>query len=473
MTRIAIVGGGIAGLTLAHAVRGTGLHDVVVLEAGARAGGVLRSERVDGYLVESGPNGYLDDAPETQKLVSSLGLADRVVDSDDRSRRRYIYRRGSLHPLPGGPGAFLRSPLLSAAAKLRLAGEPFVFSRGAADETVGAFAARRLGQEAADLLADVMVAGVFAGDPAALSMRAAFPSVWALEADHGGLIRGLLAKARTSRKHPGEEPRRRGRLTSFAGGMEDLITALVEALGSAVRTDAVVKSLERATGGYRIVLDRGEIVDAQLVAMCCPAAVAACIVENLDRELAAELRGIDSAPLAVVALGYDEAVLPRPLDGFGFLIPRSEALSLLGVLWDSSIFPSRAPEGRVLLRAMLGGAREPRVLERSDDGLVEQTRRDLATTMGLRAAPCFVRVVRHPGGIPQYNVGHLDRLARIDAAESRHEGLILGGNPYRGVSVNACIAEARKIAARVCGQRRPKENVTRPLMVKPPALFSS
>lgn len=449
MARVAVIGGGIAGLTLAHALRDAGLDDVVVLEAAARAGGILRTERIDGYLVESGPNGWLDDAPETTSLVSRLGLADRVVRSDELSRRRYVYRRGALHPLPGGPGAFLRSRLLSTAAKLRLLGEPFVRSHGSPDETVRDFAARRIGVQAADLLADLMVAGVFAGDPRALSMPASFPSVWALEAEHGGLVRGLVAKARAARKAPRGATRKRGQLVSFAGGMEDLVEALVDALGSVVQTDAAVKSLDRGPRGYRVHLETGVVIEADVAAVCCPADAARRLVESLDGTLATELRGIASPPIAVVALGYEESVLARPLDGFGFLVPRGESLGVLGVLWDSTVFPGRAPAGRVLLRAMLGGARDPRILDRSDDELVGGVRNDLATTMRLRAVPSLVRVVRHPGGIPQYNLGHLDRLARIDASELCHAGLYLGGNAYRGVSVNACIADARKMATEI------------------------
>jgi oxygen-dependent protoporphyrinogen oxidase len=447
---VAIVGGGIAGLAIAHALRrrAPGL-EVVVLEAASRAGGNIRSEREEGFLCEWGPNGFLDSVPETLALADDLGLGSRVLPSDDRARRRFVFRRGRLHELPGGPAAFLGSGLLSWRGKLRIAGEPFAQPRPEGDETIHGFASRRIGEEAASVLVGSMVSGVFAGDARALSLRACFPKMWDMETEHGGLFRALLAKRRNGRARRGEpmgSPL--GRLTSFRDGTEELVRALAASLGPALRLGARATCVLHAGGGWRVVAG-AESVDADAVVRGAAPGASARLVSVLDDSLAAELAAIPAAGLAVVALGYEENRLARPLDGFGFLVPRGEGPRCLGMLWDSSIFSGRAPAGRVLLRAMIGGAHDPKAVHLADEALLEVVRRDLRTTMGLDLEPCFAQIFRHPLGIPQYVVGHLDRLARIDARLARHPGLHLAGNGYRGVAINACVAEAGPLADRV------------------------
>jgi oxygen-dependent protoporphyrinogen oxidase len=449
---VAIVGGGISGLALAHALLGRGARErgieVRILEKAARPGGNIRTEAVDGYLCEWGPNGFLDNAPATLALVRDVGLGKELQPSDERARRRYVFRRGRLHLLPGTPGQFLASGLLSGPGKLRIAFEPISRRRPPGDETIHAFAARRIGREAADVLIDAMVSGVFAGDARALSLRACFPAMWQMETHHGGLFRALLARIRAGRRRKGEaigSPL--GRLTSFRGGTEELVRALARALGGALVTSAPVSAVTKTTKGYRL---EGETpLEAASVVLAGGAAASARVVQGLDADLAAALGEIRSAPLAVVCLGYEESRLPRPLDGFGFLVPRGEGPRLLGALWDSSIYPGRAPEGRVLLRAMIGGAHDPRAVELDDESLLAVVRGDLRATMGLEIEPVFTRAFRHPLGIPQYTVGHLDRLARIERRLERHPGLYAAGNSYRGVAINSCVAEAGPLAERI------------------------
>ncbi|HKC11091.1 MAG TPA: protoporphyrinogen oxidase [Vicinamibacteria bacterium] len=461
MKRVAIVGGGVAGLALAHALGKKGAPargvEALVLEGSPRAGGNIKTEVTDGYLLEAGPNGFLDSVPETLDLVRDLGLEGELLVSHDRARRRYIFRRGRLHPLPGGPGAFLSSDLLSWPGKLRLVLEPLARPRPEGDETIHAFASRRIGREAAEFLIDPMVSGVFGGDARRLSLRACFPAMWQMETDHGGLLRALLAKMWKKRKRGRTEPLGAppGRLTSFREGTETLVQALARARGDTLQTGAPVRSLTPAGGGYELALEGGGRVAADAVVLAGGAGESARIVEGLDGELASLLRGIPSAPLAVVCLGYAESSLPRALDGFGFLIPRGEGPRILGVLWDSSIYPGRAPSGRVLLRAMIGGAHDEGVLALDDAALLSVVRKDLKTTMGLDADPALVRIFRHPGGIPQYTVGHLDRLARAEARLERHPGVYLAGCAYRGVAINSCVAEAGPRAGLILSRLSP------------------
>jgi len=451
MKRVVVVGGGIAGLATAHALgRRDADLDVVVLESAPRCGGNIRSEWLEGYLCEWGPNGFLDSVPETLALVRDLGLEGRVQKANHAARRRFIFRDGRLHTVPTGPGAFLATGLLSWPGKLRVAAEPFAGPRPEGDETIHEFAARRIGKEAAEIMVGSMVSGVFAGDAHALSLRAAFPKMWQMETDHGGLFRALFARMREKRVKRGDavgSPL--GTLTSFRDGTEELVRAAAASLGDRLRLGTRVSGLVRAGSGWRIEVEGDTPVEADAVVLASPPWVSARIVASLDDALAAELAAIPGAGLAVVALGYAGGDLARPLDGFGFLAPRGHGVRSLGVLWDSSMYPGRAPAGHALVRVMIGGAHDLAAVELEESELLDVVRRDLRTTMGLTADPVFVRVFRHPRGIPQYVVGHLDRLARIEARLARQPGLFVTGNGYRGVAINACVAESGPLAERV------------------------
>jgi len=439
--RIAIVGGGIAGLSLAHAlkVRGARPGDVLLLEKSTRPGGKARTERIEGYLCEWGPNGFLDNAPATLELVRELGLQERLLPADARAKRRYLFRGGRLQLVPSGPGSLLGSGLLTVGGKLRLLHEPFAAARPQGDETIHAFVSRRLGPEAADRLVDPMVSGVFAGDARQLSLRACFPAVAQMEADHGGLLRAMFAGNKSRSGSPF------GRLTSFTEGVEELVQGLARSVAGAVRLETPVEAVEATAHGYRLRTGP-EGLEAKTVVLAGPAPESARLLSSLDPELASALAAIPSATLATVALGFYEGQMKRPLDGFGFLVPRSEKVRLLGVLWDSAIFPGRAPAERVLLRAMIGGAHDPEALTLDDKTLLAVVRRELALTMGIDAAPAFTLIARHPVGLPQYTVGHLDRLAAIDRGLARHPGLHVAGSSYRGIAMNALIAEAGTLA---------------------------
>lgn len=456
-----IAGGGIAGLSIARALRHREPRtDVVVLERNPYTGGNIRTEHIDGYTCESGPDGFLDSAPATLKLVRDLGLERRLLPSNDAARKRYLVRGGRLCEVPASLGAFVRTPLLSARGKLRAACEPFAARRPEADESIDDFARRRIGHEAAAVLVAAMVSGIFAGDAAALSLRACFPKMWQLEEDHGGLFRALLATRRTRVKGD-RVGAPAGRLTSFTSGMSELTDALTYELGAAIRTSTAAVALRtcrplsivRRSPSPRLyaLLTGAGPIDADAVVLSGPSSESATILQDFDPLLGSLLEGMPAAPLAVVCLGYDTPAIASQcaLDGFGFLVPPGEGIRILGALWETCIYPHRAPANKTLLRVMIGGARDREAVTLHDAALLDIVRNDLARTMGVRAAPEFVRIIRHTRGIPQYIKGHRARLHHIDALLQAHPGLYLAGNAYRGVSINACIAEADGIAEAV------------------------
>jgi oxygen-dependent protoporphyrinogen oxidase len=468
MKRVAIVGGGIAGLATAlhtqDRARAAGLDvETIVLEAQDRVGGNIRTDRHDGWAIEWGPNGFLDNVPTTPALVHRLELEDRVQRANERAAKRFLYRNGKLHLLPSGPIGFLKSQVLSVPGRLRVLLEHFArIGPGAIDETVYEFASRRIGREAASVLVDAMVSGVFAGNIHELSLASTFPKMAAMESEHGSLTRAMIAKMRQRRAarrkvasgsesgaraaeltRPGGPAGPAGTLTSFDSGLDLLTNSLQSELDGAVQLGVRVETIERTpNGSWQLSLSRGSSIGADAVVLALSAKQAAKIVWPLDSEIAELLGEITSASLAVVALGYDARAIGAAPDGFGFLVPRGEGPRILGCLWDSSLFPYRAPDGKVLLRAMIGGAHDPEAVYLEDDELLRTVRDDLATTMGLRAEPILTRIYRHPGGIAQYRVGHGERLASIERSLAFHPGLWIAGSSYYGVSMNSCIEKA-------------------------------
>ncbi len=467
--RVAIVGGGIAGLSIAHALRTQAPGaDVVVLEGNERVGGNVRSEVIDGYLCEAGPDGFLDNAPATLDLIDAIGLTPSIERSREEARRRFIFRKGRLREVPLSPGAFLASPLLSPWGKLRILGEPLASRAPEHDESIQGFAERHIGREAAHVLVGSMVSGIFAGDASQLSLRSSFPKMFEMEVQYGSLFRAMLAKRR-ERKAENGLGAPAGRLTSFEGGMETLVRQAAAALGGAVRAGCRVTDLQVRRGFNdslrpRLVGARGfslgcgsRQVEADAVVLAGPAHGSAELVREFAPNAAALLSTIHTAPLAVVCLGYDAAAVAAergPLDGFGFLVPRGEGPRILGALWETSIYPGRAPTGKALLRMMVGGATDLGAVDLTDGELLSVVTSDLERTMRLRQKPEFVHLIRHWRGIPQYTIGHAARLERIEGVLAPYRGLFLAGNSYRGVSINACIEDARRVAGAVADHLR-------------------
>ncbi|MBI5483232.1 MAG: protoporphyrinogen oxidase [Deltaproteobacteria bacterium] len=461
MKKIIIIGGGISGLATAwllrNKARATGKEiEITLLEKEQRPGGKIWSIKAEGYTCEWGPNGFLDSKPQTLDLCKAVGVEGNLHRSNDNARKRFIFSGGELHQLPDGGPAFLASGLISWPGKLRLAMEPTPFIASApegVDETLADFGRRRLGKEALDKLIAPMVSGIFAGDPETMSLVSCFPRIAELEREYGGLIRAMIMLAKQKKKDvaagkvvssaagPG------GILTSFREGIQYLSDALATSLGGIVKPGAAVTAVEKgATVPFRVTCSDGTEYEADLVIMASPAFAAADMLSGLDGGISGILRQIPYASMTVICFGYDRGQIGHSLDGFGYLIPKKEGRNTLGTLWDSSMFENRAPEGKVLLRSMMGGACFPEYVKLSDDEVVARVRQDLALTMGIDATPEFVRVFRHPQAIPQYTVGHGTRLQALEERLKAHPGLILTGNSYRGIGLNDCVAAAERAA---------------------------
>jgi oxygen-dependent protoporphyrinogen oxidase len=450
--RVIVVGGGISGLAVAHGLMERGKErgiDVLCLEASDRPGGNIRTTRERGFLCEWGATGFLDSAPATLTLARMAGLEERLVRARDEAARRFVYRAGRLHQVPLGGLSLLASGILPPLDLLRLFLEPLIPRRRAEEpESVHAFAARRIGRGAADLLVDPLVSGVFAGDARQLELETTFPVMREMESRHGSLFRAWLARRRSPSAGGPAGPG--GRLASFTDGLEELIVALARALGPRLELGRLVTALSgRGTHGFRVHLREGAPHDADCVVLACPAEQVASIVRALDAELAAALDEIPRASLAVVHLGYRRQALGPQPDGLGFLVPRGQGPRILGALWPASIFPGRAPPEGLLVSAMIGGAHDPGAVNLDDLRLLAAVKADLRTVLDIRADPYFVKVVRHPRGIPQYTLGHRARQRVVDRRLAALPGLWVTGNSVRGISINACVGEADRVAGQV------------------------
>lgn len=461
MPRIAIIGAGISGLCTAHyvirAFSDAGrAAEIVLFEADRLPGGKMRTIRESGFNMEWGPNGFLTNKPHSLQLAKELDIEGRLAPSSDAARKRYILSGGRLHRLPETPGAFFRSDLLSVRGRLRILLEPFACRPPAGiDESVGQFARRRLGEEALEKLIDPMVTGIFAGDPDRMSLKSCFPLIFDLERKYGGLLKGMAAVQKERRKKGVPQKMSAGPggvLTSFDEGVQALVDTLAQRLAEGLHVGVAVERIARRKEGYLLSLAEGGLHDemeADAVVVATEAFAASRILSGLDPVLAETLLSIPYSPISVVALGYDKARLGHPLDGFGFLVPRGEKRKILGALWDSSVFPNRAPQGKALIRAMVGGVRAPELAALPGNDLVALAREEMAAAMGIRAEPILARVFFHEKGIPQYLVGHEKVLARIDARLSALPGLFLNSNAYRGIALNDCVLQSRLCAERV------------------------
>ncbi len=454
MSSVVVVGGGISGLAFAYRLeRLCPDADVTVLEKASAVGGTVRTEAADGYRVEAGPNGFLDAKPAVRELCRELGLEGRLLPaSEAAARNRFLLLEGRLQQLPTGLIPFLRSDLLSWRAKLALLTERFRRpGPGAQDESVDAFARRRVGAEVAETLVDAFVTGIHAGDPQLLSARATFPRVVAFERKHGSVTRGF----RHDRRLRAADGRPSGRMWSFPEGLQTLPQTLRDKLRRAPRTGAAATDVRRAASGWVVSDATGGAWQADAVVLACPAYEQATLLTGVDEELASLVGGIAYNRVAVVALGFRSADVRHRLDGFGYLSPQRARGDVLGVQWCSSIYPGqRAPAGAVLMRAMCGGWNRPEVVDWDDDRLAAAVRAELRLALGVETAPVFRRVVRWDRAIPQYHLGHLDRVGRAEARAAEHPGLFLGGNAYRGIALPDCVEQAGLLAGRVAAWLR-------------------
>jgi oxygen-dependent protoporphyrinogen oxidase len=452
MKPVAIIGGGITGLTAAFSLRQRGLP-VLLLEAADRVGGVVQSIRRNGYLAEFGPNSILETSPVISDLVRDLGLESRRFYSLPSAEKRYVVRDKRPVPIPSSPAGFLTTPLFSFPAKLRVLVEPFIGrAPEGVEESIAQFVLRRLGQEFLDYAIDPLVAGIYAGNPRLLSVPQAFPKLYALEQRYRSLFLGQVLGAR-ARKRSGEVSKQSAKKLSFDDGLQVLIDTLQSRLEGAIETSAPVHALRRADGSWFIELERGangSRVECGAVLLALPShKIASLEIKTAPALDLSPLAEVYYPSVASVVLGFRRAEVQHPLDGFGMLIPEKEGFDILGALFSSSLFPHRAPQGEVLITCYLGGARAPRLPLNPPEELAEIALKNLATILGVRGRPTFQHVAVYPQAIPQYNLGFGKVRALMNDMELKAPGLFVAGHARDGVSLGDSIVSGHKAAGRI------------------------
>ncbi len=454
---VLVVGAGISGLACAYALRKSGL-DAQIVEAAPRPGGVIRSERRDGFLLEFGPQSF-SATPQLLDLCRDLGIATELVEAPARAPR-FLLLNGQLKPAPLSPPAFFASSLFNARTKASVVRDLLSHTKPPdADESVAAFVRRKFSAELLDKLVAPFVSGIYAGDPEKLSLRASFPQLHEAERTSGSVIRGMLRAAKSAKRDKG--PKKRPTLQTFKDGNETLIKALAASLGPALHCGVEVISLQRGGGGNpqsgaRIEISikseagNDSIITEHLV-LATPPNIAAKLLQSAPELIEkSRLNEIEFASLAVVSLGYQKSAIGHSLEGFGFLIPRSEKLRTLGSVWNSSLFPNRAPADHVLFTSFVGGATDPAATSLPARDIATLVHRELAPILSISQPPVFSNVQLYERALPQYNLGHLDRMARPSESAPPNENLWFVGNYLRGPAIGACVEQALSVSQDIC-----------------------
>jgi oxygen-dependent protoporphyrinogen oxidase len=476
--RVVIVGGGISGLAAAHRLLELQSKDaanseripveVLLLEASDRAGGTVRTRRREGFLLEGGPDSFISEKPAALELSKRLGLADRIIQTNERHRRSFVVSGGRLRPTPEGfqllaPSRmlpFITTDIFTWRGKARMALDLLLPRRrganGSDDESLAAFVRRRLGREALERMAQPMVGGIYTADPEHLSLRATMPRFLEMERRDRSLILSMWKAARASKEAArhgrGASGARYSLFLSFDEGAQVLTDALAARLpGGTLRLNTRVESLTHARDGrgarrWLLRTGGGETVEADGVCLALPAYASARLMRGVDDGLAEELEAIPYASTATVNLAYERAAIPHPLDGFGFVVPFVERRATLACTFSSVKFAGRAPEGTALLRAFVGGALQPEMFALDEARMVEAVRRDLRELLGVSAPPLFAHVEKWPRSMAQYHLGHTERVARIRASLLRHAALALCGNAYEGAGLPDCVRSGERAA---------------------------
>lgn len=472
MAHIVVIGGGISGLAAAHRlVELSPGAQVTLVEASSRLGGTIRTDERDGFLLERGPDSFISEKPEAVALAKRLGLESRLVQTNYEHRRSFIVRNGRLRPVPEGfqllaPSRiwpFLTTDIFSLAGKARMAADLFLPRRaanGVSDESLSSFVRRRLGREALERMAQPMVGGIYTADPETLSLRATLPRFLDMEQDHRSLILAMLRKARSqaSTEKSGTSGARYSLFLSFDRGMEVLVQALEQKLKHTpeqkltpvdIRKETRVQSLSRTGASWTIQTQTGDTLATDAICLALPAYVAADLLSNVKPTLATQLNQIKYASTATINLAYRRAAIQHPLNGFGFVVPFVEKRSLIACTFSSVKFSGRAPDDHVLLRAFVGGALQPEMFEFEESAMLGEVEDDLKDLLGISERPIFAEVAKWKNSMPQYEVGHLDRVQAIETEVAQLPNLTLAGNAYRGAGIPDCIRSGETAAQKI------------------------
>jgi protoporphyrinogen/coproporphyrinogen III oxidase len=463
-TDVIVVGEGITGLGIAYWLKKRGIN-ITVLAKDGEVGGTMKSVQEQGFLYETGANTALETTPLFKELVSDLKLESEFIYANPEGKNRYILRNCRLHSMPLGPGSFFITKLFSTAAKFRVMKEPFI-SRAEKEESIAEFVERRLGREFLDYAIDPFVAGVFAGKTEQLSVRSAFPKLYALEEKYGGLVKGMI-KGAQERKQRAEKAKDRAETFSFVSGMQTLPQAIGRSLGQNVLLNAKVTGIRVLTTAHNQPSDEFDVrrylvtylrngkkekIEANAVVFAIPAFDAAPIIKSLSAETANILSSIYYSPVISLFLGVRREDIRHKLDGFGFLVPSKEKRKILGCLWNSCLFGNRAPAGLVALNAFIGGARQPELTRLNDEQIIQITLDELKSIMQFSGKPVYLNITRWQKSIPQYEIGYQKKMDALAQFEESNQGILLAGNYRGGISVGDCVKNAYEIAESVSSQ---------------------
>ena len=474
MKRVVIVGGGIAGLSAAfylhrEVTRSGGDIEILLVEKEERFGGCILTEKADGFVIEGGPDCFLSEKPWAMQLCEDLGLGDRLLPTNDEHRRVFILSRGKLHELPEGfmlmiptsIGPFVMSSLISLPGKFRMAMDLILpRKRSGEEESLAQFVQRRLGNEALEKIAEPLVAGIHAGTPETMSLRSTFPRFIQLEEEYRSLILGMLARRRMAKQFAQRRSGpKRTMFMSLADGMMELTDALAARLDerSLLSDKGVTRIARRGDADfphsptYQVHLEGGETLEAHCVIVTTPAYVTAGLLHEIDGSLSEVLLSIPYVSTATISLAYRQAEVHHPLDGFGFIIPRAEKRKIMASTWTSVKFSHRSPPDGVLLRAFVGGAQNEDLVALDDEEMIDVARRELMDIMGITADPILTRIYRWEKSMPQYRIGHGEKLRTLEEKLLRHPGLYLTGCAYRGIGISDCVHDGKLMAERALG----------------------
>lgn len=472
MKRVVIIGGGIAGLAAAYSLRehqkpGDRDYEVIILEKNDRVGGNIRTEKADGFIIEGGPDCFLSEKPWAMELCKRIGLGDELLTTNEENRRTFVLSGGRLHDLPEGvilmvPTKILplaTSSLISMSGKIRMAMELFIPKRkDKGDETLGSFVRRRLGQEALDKIAEPLVAGVHAGDPETMSIRASFPKFVQLEEEYGSLIRGMLKRMellKKTRKAPpaGAEKKKVTMFMTLKNGLGILIDSLTSRLDgfkdTHIRKGVRVSGISKKGALYEIALEGEPSITADAVVVAAPAYSASALLSGLDSDLAQKLLTIPYVSTATVSIAFKKKEIRHPLNGFGFVVPKTEGRKIMAATWTSVKFKYRSPEDSVLIRCFVGGSKNAELVSLNDGEMVGMVRAELKEIMGVDAEPVLARVYRWRNSMPQYTIGHEERIAAIEEKVAHYPGLYITGSAYHGIGISDSVRNGEVVAKKI------------------------